>query len=123
MYRALLALVGVLLACAPAHARERAPGAPGDKADWASADKQGFGTSATRASRVWFTLRDADMTEVYYPDLSHPSARSLEFMVDGRRVTTGTVTQRSAHLHADVEHVEAGGWSAPTSPTRSGRRC
>ena len=35
------------------------------------------------------------MTEVYYPDLSHPSARSLEFMVDGRRVTTGTVTQQS----------------------------
>ena len=44
---------------------------------------------------MWFTLRNADMTEVHYPDLSHPSARSLEFMVDGRRVTTGTVTQQS----------------------------
>ena len=33
------------------------------------------------------------MTEVYYPDLSHPSARALEFMVDGRRVVTGKVTQ------------------------------
>ena len=32
------------------------------------------------------------MTEVYYPDLSHPSARALEFMVDGKPVTTGTVT-------------------------------
>ena len=32
------------------------------------------------------------MTEVYYPDLSHPSARELEFMVDGKPVTTGTVT-------------------------------
>ena len=94
MYRALLVALA-LLAPASAHARERAPGAPGDKADWTSADKQGFGTSATRASRVWFTLRNADMTEVHYPDLSHPSARSLEFMVDGRRVTTGTVTQQS----------------------------
>ena len=74
MVRALV-VAFALLAPARAHARERAPGAPGDKADWASADKQGFGTSATRASRVWFTLRDAEMTEVYYPDLSHPSAR------------------------------------------------
>ena len=33
------------------------------------------------------------MTEVYYPDLSHPSARDLQFMVDGRRVTKGRVAQ------------------------------
>ena len=36
-----------------------------------------------RASRVWFTLRDADMTEVHYPDLSHPSARDAR--LHGRR--------------------------------------
>ena len=52
----------------------------------------GFGTSATRASRVWFTLRGPNMTEVYYPDLAHPSARELTFMVDGKPVTCGTVT-------------------------------
>ena len=68
MVRALVVALA-LLAPASAHARERAPGAPGDKAAWTSADKQGFGTSATRASRVWFTLRNADMTEVHYPDL------------------------------------------------------
>src|SRR3954451_10357441 len=86
-----LVSLALLALAAPAHARERAPGAPGNKADWTQADKQGFGTSATRQSRVWFTLRRAEMTEVYYPDLSHPSARSLEFMVDGRRVTAGAV--------------------------------
>src|SRR4051794_23669124 len=93
MVRALVVLAAALMLVTPAQARERAPGAPGDKADWASADKQGFGTSANRKSRVWFTLRKAAMTEVYYPDLSHPSARDLEFMVDGRRVTTGKVAQ------------------------------
>src|SRR6478735_1642532 len=81
----------LLLLAAPAYARERAPGAPGGRADWASADKQGFGTSATTESRVWFTLRKAELTEVYYPDLSHPSARELTFMVDGKPVTSGTV--------------------------------
>ena len=85
----------LLGAPAPAHARERAPGAPGGKATWAPADKQGFGTSATKASRVWFTLRKAELTEVYYPDLSHPSARSLEFMVDGRRVDDGRGRRRT----------------------------
>ena len=90
--RAALVLLIALLVAAPAYARERAPGAPGDKARWAKADKHGFGTSASRSSRVWFTLRQTEMTEVYYPDLSHPSARALEFMVDGKPVTTGTVT-------------------------------
>ena len=104
-----IGLVTALLATAPALARERAPGAPGGKADWASADKQGFGTAASRESRVWFTLRAADMTEIHYPDLSHPSARHLAFMVDGKRVTTGTVTQRHADLHADVGRPATGG--------------
>src|SRR6478735_6973017 len=89
----MLALLLAMLVVVPAaHARERAPGVPGDKARWAKADKHGFGTSASRASRVWFTLRETELTEVYYPDLSHPSARALEFMVDGKPVTTGTVT-------------------------------
>ena len=90
-----------LILAAPAHAREKAPGAPGDKARWAKADKHGFGTSASRSSRVWFTLRQTEMTEVYYPDLSHPSARALEFMVDGKPVTDRDRRQRRAHLHAD----------------------
>src|SRR3954449_3171740 len=89
--RGLAALVALLVLVPVAQARERAPGAPGTKPDWAQADKAGFGTSATRGSRVWFTLRDPNMTEVYYPDLAHPSARELTFMVDGKAVTTGTV--------------------------------
>src|SRR3954467_12914827 len=90
---ALLCTLALLSAPALSGARERAPGAPGGRAAWAPADKQGFGTSATRDSRVWFTLRKAQLTELYYPDLSHPSARSLDFMVDGKRVMMGTVTQ------------------------------
>jgi glucoamylase len=89
---AAVTVLTALLLASSAHARERAPGAPGQKADWAKADKQGFGTSATRASRIWFTLRGPNLTEVYYPDLSHPSARELTFMVDGKTVDQGTVT-------------------------------
>jgi glucoamylase len=58
-----------------------APGAPGATADWAPADKHGFGTSKTLASKVWFTLESGELTEVYYPRLDTPSYRDLQFVV------------------------------------------
>jgi glucoamylase len=58
-----------------------APGAPGAVADWAPADKSGFGTSKTLASKVWFTLENGELTEVYYPRLDTPSYRDLQFVV------------------------------------------
>ena len=63
----------------------QAPGAPGDRHTWAPADKHGFGTATGSRSNVWFTLRAAELSEVYYPDLGTPSLRDLEFAVtDGR---------------------------------------
>ncbi len=68
-----------------AAARPAAPGAPGDPHTWAPADKHGFGTATDLDSNVWFTLRAAELSEVYYPDLGTPSLRDLEFAVtDGR---------------------------------------
>ena len=58
-----------------------APGAPGSKSDFAPADKHGFGTSRTLASKVWFTLESGELTEVYYPRLDTPSYRDLQFVV------------------------------------------
>ena len=58
-----------------------APGAPGETAIWTPADKDGFGTSSTTASKVWYTLNDGALTEVYYPDLGTPSVRDLQFIV------------------------------------------
>ena len=48
---------------------------------WTEADKTGFGTSRTTRSNVWFTLQGGRVSEVFYPDLSTPSVRSLEFLV------------------------------------------
>src|SRR5215213_4099418 len=81
-------VVAVAGAFAPAAlAQAPAPGAPGAKHTWAPADKYGFGTATRLHSNVWFTLRKAEMTEAYYPDLGTPSLRSLEFVVvDGSHV-------------------------------------
>jgi glucoamylase len=78
----LLAVAG-LVGAAPNSSS--APGAPGDKAVWTAADKDGFGTSTTTGSKVWYTLNNGELTEVYYPDLGTPSVRDLQFIVsDGQ---------------------------------------
>jgi glucoamylase len=78
----LLAVAG-LVGAAPNSSS--APGAPGAKAVWTAADKDGFGTSTTTGSKVWYTLNNGELTEVYYPDLGTPSVRDLQFIVsDGQ---------------------------------------
>ncbi len=65
-----------------------APGAPGLDAHWPSAAKNGFGTSNTLASKVWFTLNNGVMTEVYYPRLDVPNVQSLQLIIVGGKVET-----------------------------------
>src|SRR4051812_39291663 len=86
--RVILFTCVVAAACAlpaTALAAGPAPGAPGDNAIWTPADKEGYGTSTTTTSKVWHTLSDGKLTEVYYPDLGTPSVRDLQFIVsDGK---------------------------------------
>src|ERR1700687_2945236 len=58
-----------------------ATGAPGRDAQWQSAAKDGFGTSNTLSSKVWFTLNNGVMTEVYYPRLDVPNVQTLQLIV------------------------------------------
>ena len=62
-------------------AQTLAPGGPGKDAQWATAGKQGIGTSATLESKVWFTLAQGVMTEVYYPDVTTANVHLLQFVV------------------------------------------
>jgi glucoamylase len=73
-----------------------APGAPGAEHTWSPGDKDGFGTSRSTASKVWYTLNDGALTEVFYPRVDTPSVRDLQLVVtDGRtfadREDTATV--------------------------------
>ncbi len=63
------------------NAQTFAPGAPGKDAQWASAGKQGVGTSASLESKVWFTLQGGALTEVYYPDVTVANVHLLQFVV------------------------------------------
>jgi glucoamylase len=82
-----VATLGPTVGASPG-AAERAVPDRGSKSTWTEADKAGFGTARTRRSNVWFTLQDGRVSEVFYPDLSTPSTRSLELVVtDGRTFT------------------------------------
>src|SRR6478609_9142614 len=84
-----VSLAPVSAAVAPAAAAESSaadsPGvkSPGAKSTWTEADKAGFGTARSRGSNVWFTLQRGRVSEVFYPDLSTPSVRTLELVVVG----------------------------------------
>ena len=60
--------------------------AQGADAHWPTAAKNGFGTSTTLESKVWFTLANGVMTEVFYPTLDVPNVQTLQLMfeVDGK---------------------------------------
>src|SRR5947209_6326060 len=83
--------------------------------NWLPADKQGFGTSRTLASKVWFTLEGGSLSEVYYPRLDTPSFRDLEFVVDGVNERGGTVqraslTDPSSLTYDQINTDKSRGW-------------
>jgi glucoamylase len=85
----------------PAYGKPPAPGAPGAIHVWAPADKHGFGTAHQLDSKAWFTVRQGSLSEVYYPDLSTPGFRGLQFAVsDGK----GLLQRETAD--DDPRHIE-----------------
>ncbi|HVF50588.1 MAG TPA: glycoside hydrolase family 15 protein, partial [Pyrinomonadaceae bacterium] len=96
-------LLTVVAACAvfgQAKGKTLAPGAPGKDAQWESAGKTGVGTSNTLESKVWFTLRDGVLTEIYYPTVDIANVRLLEFVV----VSGSGATRRVETERADATH-------------------
>ena len=114
------------------NARGAAPGAPGVDEQFLPADKSGFGTATTSASKVWLTVRkDGGLADLYYPDLGTPAARTMEFVVsDGRhamrasdaRVRTVLTDDRSLS-YRQVFTDPAGSWQLTagyvTDPARA----
>jgi glucoamylase len=64
---------------------QNAFGKPGILPSWTHGDKDGAGTAYAASSRVWFTLWNGILTEVYYPTVDRPQTRDLQFLVtDGK---------------------------------------
>ncbi len=60
-------------------------GSPGIEPRWTHGGKDGLGTSFSAAGRIWFTLWNGIITEVYYPTVDHPQLRDLQYLIsDGK---------------------------------------
>ncbi|WP_449064474.1 glycoside hydrolase family 15 protein [Planomonospora algeriensis] len=93
-------VLAVTAVAVPAQAAD-APGAPGGGSSWTAGGKQGFGTSVTTESKVWYTLGQGIVNEVYYPRLDVPNVQDLQYVVtDGSTFTDveGVDTDQAVEL-------------------------
>src|SRR5215510_2018246 len=95
-----------------------APGGPGIEPRWTRGAKVGVGTAYSTSSRVWYTLDQACITEVYYPTIDSPQIRDFQFLFtdgetffhDERRNFVGQIDCVSkAALGFDVINRETSG--------------
>ncbi len=95
----LLILLAIL--CATSFARQTnktSPGRPGADAHWMTAAKDAVGTSTSIDSKVWFTLADGVMSEVFYPSVDYANLQALQFVI------VGPVAEGAVSESRDMEH-------------------
>ncbi len=61
--------------------KANAPGQPGLSPRWTVSRKEGVGTAFSPVSRVWFTLAQGIITEIYYPRVDQACTRDMEMIV------------------------------------------
>jgi glucoamylase len=96
---AVIAGLGLAAGATTAAMAAPAPGGPGIEEGFLPADKSGFATATDTASKVWLTVqKEGGLGEVFYPDLSTPSARALQFVVADRRAGTAVAANEAADV-------------------------
>lgn len=81
---------------------DEAPGAPGTPTNWCNSDKQAVGTTLG-VSRIWFTVGQGILNEVYYPRIDIPQIRDMGFIIaDGKGfwVEVKTLEDCDVHYHS-----------------------
>jgi glucoamylase len=96
---AVVTLAGAAAAgpAAPALAAGSAPGAPGAGATWNESDVQGFADSLGSSSKVWYTLGDGELENVFYPQADTPDTFGLQYLVTDGATFTDTETANTSH--------------------------
>ncbi len=76
------------LASARASAAAVAPGAPGSESYFDLARKDCVGTARNTSSKVWFTVADGVLSDVYWPTVDATNVHTLQYLVtDGHSFT------------------------------------
>ena len=70
-------------------------GWPGIEPRWTHGSKDGVGTAYSASSRIWFTVWNGIITELYYPTLDRPQVRDLQFLI----------TDGESFFHEEKRHL------------------
>ncbi|WP_017314150.1 glycoside hydrolase family 15 protein [Mastigocladopsis repens] len=77
-------------------------GQPGLEPRWTQGNKDGVGTAYAISSRIWFTLSNGILNEVYYPTVDSPQIRNLQYLItDGESF----FHEEKHHLHTKTERI------------------
>ena len=71
-------------------------GWPGLEPRWTHGDKDGIGTAYSAASRIWFTVWNGIVTEVYYPTVDMPQMRDVQLLF----------TDGQSFFHQETQYLE-----------------
>ncbi len=83
-----LATAAVASGAGDAHAEAAAPGAPGGASSFDLARKDCVGTATDTRSRIWFTVADGVLSDVYEPTVDTTNVKTLQYVVtDGHSWT------------------------------------
>jgi glucoamylase len=94
---AMLAAAGITTPAAEALAQSSAPGAPGANATWNESNLQGFADSLGGSSKVWYTLGNGELENVFYPQTDTPDTFGLQYIVTDGSTFTSTETAGTSH--------------------------
>jgi glucoamylase len=72
-------------------------GWPGLEPRWTHGDKDGIGTAYSAASRIWFTVWNGIVTEVYYPTVDMPQMRDVQLLF----------TDGESFFHQETRYLES----------------
>ena len=72
-------------------------GWPGLEPRWTHGDKDGIGTAYSAASRIWFTVWNGIVTEVYYPTVDMPQMRDVQL----------PFTDGESFFHQETRYLES----------------
>ncbi|HSU33925.1 MAG TPA: glycoside hydrolase family 15 protein [Bryobacteraceae bacterium] len=87
-------------ACTRTGVQRAAPDAPGRPPRWAKGAKQAVGTAIPAQSRVWFTMVDGTLSEIFFPTIDLPNTRSVRFLIAGPQ---GFFSDESQEKHRIIQ--------------------
>ncbi len=99
---AALVVAGSVTMATPALAAT-APGAPGANATWNESNVTGFADSLGSASKVWYTLGDGELENVFYPETDTPDTFGLQYIVTDGSSFASTETANTTHTISLVD--------------------